>query len=78
MAEEKKSVSKQSKKSAAEKKEDSKPADVKVKSEPKAKSVSKDEYQELRERLLRDYKGRLSAEQIENRINIIKQSKENK
>ena len=75
MAEEKKPVSKQSKKQPAPKKEAPKP--VAEKPAPKAKPVAKDEFHELRERLLRDYKGRLSAEQIEQRINIIKKSKEN-
>ena len=79
MAEEKKSVSKQSKKpaapKAASKKEPSKPPVVKP--TPKAEPIQKDEFQALRERLLRDYKGRLSAEQIEQRISIIKESKEN-
>ena len=76
MAEEKKSASKQRKKPAAPKQEAPKPAAEKP--APKAKPVAKDEFHELRERLLRDYKGRLSTEQIEQRINIIKQSKENK
>ena len=75
MAEEKKSAPKQSKKPAAPKKEAPKPAAAKP--VPKAEPVQKDEFQALRERLLRDYKGRLSAEQIEQRISIIKESKEN-
>ena len=75
MAEEKKSAPKQSKKPAAPKKEAPKPAAAKP--APKAEPVQKDEFQALRERLLRDYKGRLSAEQIEQRISIIKESKEN-
>ena len=80
MAEEKKPVSKQSKKAAAPKKEDPKPAVEKPAPKPvapKAEPVQKDEFQALRERLLRDYKGRLTAEQIEQRISIIKESKEN-
>lgn len=75
MAEEKKSAPKQSKKPAAPKKEAPKPAAAKP--APKAEPAQKDEFQALRERLLRDYKGRLSAEQIEQRISIIKKSKEN-
>ena len=75
MAEEKKPVQKQSKKQEAPKKVS--PAPVAVKPVPKAAPVQKDEFQALRERLLRDYKGRLTAEQIEQRINIIKESKEN-
>ena len=85
MAEEKKSVSKQSKKAAAPKKETPKPVVEKPAPKPaapkpaapKAELVQKDEFQALRERLLRDYKGRLTAEQIEQRISIIKESKEN-
>ncbi len=76
MAEEKKPVKKQSKKPVATKKDAQKPAAEKP--APKAASIQKDEFQALRERLLRDYKGRLTAEQIEKRIDIVKKSKENK
>lgn len=76
MAEEKKTVKKQSKKPVAPKKDVQKPSTEKP--APKSAPVQKDEFQALRERLLRDYKGRLSADQIEQRINIIKESKENK
>ena len=75
MAEEKKSASKQKKRQSTAKK-DATEIDAK-KTTPEEKPMQKDEYQALRERLLRDYKGRLTADQIEQRISVIKKSEEN-
>lgn len=76
--EEEKPTLKQSKKSSESKKEVLEQTEVLEQKEKKVLHEKKDEFSALRERLLNDYKGRLTAEQIEQRINIIKQSKENK